>query len=75
MPKTTQVKGKRHGERLFIDISAMNMKSLGISKFWELVVYDFSNFIWRIFFQKKLDLSENIIPILKKLYIKVISVK
>ena len=75
MPKTTQVKGKRHGERLFIDISAMNMKSLGRSKFWELVVYDFSNFIWRRFFQKKLDLSENIIPILKKLYIKVISVK
>ena len=40
VPKTTQVKADRPGERLFIDISSMKMRSLGGSKFWALIVDD-----------------------------------
>ena len=46
----------------------MKSTSLGGSKFWALVVDDFPDYMWENFFNKKSDLSKNIIPILKKLY-------
>ena len=48
----------------------MKMRSLGGSKFWALIVDDYSDYMWVRLFQKKSDLSKNIIPILKKLYVK-----
>ena len=65
VPKTTQVNGNRPGEQIFIDVSSMKMRSLGGSKFWVLIVNDFSVYMWGISFQKKSDLSKKIIPILK----------
>ncbi len=70
IPKTTQVKATRPGERLFVDISSMKNRNLGGSKFWALVVDDFSDFLWGKFSSKKSDLSKNIIPILKQLFVK-----
>ncbi len=70
IPKTTQVKATRPGERLFVDISSMKNRSLGGSKFWALVVDNFSDCILGKFFSKKSDLSKNIIPILKQLFVK-----
>ena len=47
----------------------MKSRSLGGYKFWALVVDDFSDHIWGEFFNKKYDLSKNIVPILKQLYV------
>lgn len=70
IPKTTHVKATRPGERLFVDISSMKNRSLGGSKFWALVVDDHTDFLWGKFFSKKSDLSKNILPILKQLFVK-----
>ena len=51
-----------------MDISSMKEKSLGGSKFLALIVDDNSDYIWGRFFNKKLDLSDNVMPILKKLF-------
>ena len=66
--KWTQTKASKPGERLFIDISSMKERSLGGSKFWALIVDDYSDYMWGRFFNKKSDLSENVMPILKKLF-------
>ena len=67
--KWTQTKASKPGERLYyIDISSMKERSLGGSKFWALIVDDYSDYMWGRFFNKKSDLSDNVMPILKKLF-------
>ena len=73
--KYTQSKSLRPGERLFIDISSMKARSLVGSKFWALIVDDYSDFMWGGFFNKKSDLSNNMMLILKKLFIQGNNVK
>ena len=65
--KITESKGTRIGERLFIDISWVNVESYGGSRYWAIVVDDFSNFKWCVFMKRKSQLKNKIIPILKEL--------
>ena len=53
-------------KRSFIDITSMKERSLGGSKFWALIVDDYSDYLWGRFFNKKSDLSENVMPIFKE---------
>ena len=44
----------------------MKERSLGGSKFWVLIVDDYSDYIWGRLFNKRSDLSDNVMQILKK---------
>ena len=57
------------GEKVFINISLMQTRSLGNSKFWTLIVGDYSDHLWENFYDKKSDLSNNTMPILKILFV------
>jgi hypothetical protein len=42
-----------HGERLYVDISSIKGISFGGSKFWALIIHDFSCYCWSHFFEEK----------------------
>ena len=65
--KTTESKAIKVGERLFIDISLVNLESYGGSRYWAIVVDDYSNFKWCVFMKKKSMLAYKILPIIKEL--------
>ena len=67
IPKITKAKASKTGERLFIDISSVNIESHGGSRFWALIVDDFSNYKWCIFMKHKSELKHKIIRIIKEL--------
>ena len=67
LSKTTESNATKVGERLFIDISLVNIKSYGRSRYWAIVVDDYSNFKWCVFMKKKLMLGCKILPIIKEL--------
>ena len=46
--KWTQTKASKPGERLYMDISSMKERSLGGSKFWALIVDDYSDYMGKI---------------------------
>ena len=53
VPKTTDIRATRHGERLFLDISYTASVSFGGAKFWVLIVDDFSRYCWSFFVPTK----------------------
>lgn len=60
-------KSTKCGERLYIDISYINKISFGGSKYWVLVVDEFSKMKWSFFIKMKNDLPTKIIPLLVQL--------
>ena len=54
-------------ERLFLDISSVNHRSLGGNKFWLLIVNDFTRMKWSFFLKAKYDLSSTVLHFLAKL--------
>ena len=53
--------------RDYILISFQRKKKLGMLQIWALIVDDFSDYMQGRFFNKKSELGDNIMPILKKL--------
>ena len=53
------------GERLFLDISSVNCKSLGGAKFWLLVIDDATDFCWSFFLKKKSQTSARVRELIK----------
>jgi hypothetical protein len=47
--KETETRSIIRGERVFIDISSIQQKSFGGSKFWLLVIDDCTDFCWSAF--------------------------
>jgi hypothetical protein len=41
------------GERLYVDISSIKGTSFGETKFWALIIDDFSSYCWSYFLKKK----------------------
>jgi hypothetical protein len=54
------------GERLYADISSIKGESYGGSKFWALVVDDYSGYCWSYFLKEKSDLKTTLIGLLDK---------
>ena len=65
--KFTETKATKTGKRLFIDISSVNIESYGGSKYWAIVVDDYSDFKWCVFMKKKSMLTSKVVPIIKEL--------
>ena len=65
--KTTTPSSKK-GERLYIDISSIKKRSYGGSKFWVLIVDDFTKMKWSLFLKKKSELSDKVVPFLKTIH-------
>jgi hypothetical protein len=55
------------GERLYADISSIKGESYGGSKFWALVVDDYSGYCWSYFMKRKSDLKTTLIGLLDEL--------
>ena len=58
----------KKGERLYIDISSIKRRSYGGSKFWVLIVDDFTKMKWSIFVKNKSELTDKVIPFLKTMH-------
>ena len=58
----------KKGERLYIDISSIKRRSYGGSKFWVLIVDDFTKMKWSIFLKNKSELTDKVIPFLKTMH-------
>jgi hypothetical protein len=65
--KISESSSKIPGERLFIDISSIQAESFGGSKYWLLILDDFTGVSWSYFLKKKSDLSERVMELLKDL--------
>jgi hypothetical protein len=63
------------GQRLHYDISSVIDSSYGGSKFWALIVDDYTDFCWSIFLKNKSDLKEKMFSMLTDLSIAGIDVK
>jgi len=63
------------GERLYLDISSVRDASYGGSKFWALIVDDYTDFCWSIFLKNKSDLKDKMFSLLTDLHIAGIDVK
>ena len=55
------------GERLYVDISSIQGVSFGGSKFWALIVDDYSGYCWSYFMKTKSELKERVIDLIKEL--------
>jgi transposase InsO family protein len=55
------------GERLYVDISSIKGESYGGSKFWALVVDDYSGYCWSYFLKQKSDLKTTLIGLIDEL--------
>jgi len=55
------------GQRIFIDISSIQNKSIGGSKFWLLVLDDATDYCWSIPLKSKDEVSEKMIELIKEL--------
>ena len=65
--KETNNKALRAGERLFIDISSVNHRSLGGSEYMVLIVDDYTKYQWCKFLKKKSEMASETIEVIKKL--------
>ena len=55
------------GERLYVDISSIKGESYGGSKFWALVVDDYSGYCWSYFLNHKSDLKVKLVELIVEL--------
>ena len=60
-------KAKTAGERLLIDISLIKGESFGKSKHWLLIEDQFTNMRWSFFLNKRTEMSEKVINLIKEL--------
>ena len=65
--KFNKNKSKIPGERLYVDLSGIASKSIGGSKYWMLVIDDFTKFKWSYFLKRKNELSEILVNQIKSL--------
>jgi hypothetical protein len=65
----------KSGERLYIDISSIKNESFGGSKFWVLIVDDYTDYCWSLFLKHKADLKDKMFKLLTDLKIAGIVVK
>ena len=56
------------GERFYMEISSVKHRSIGGTKFWCLVVDDYTNMKWSFFLKTKNELKEKLIPFLKTIH-------
>jgi hypothetical protein len=63
------------GERLYLDISSIEDLIYGGSKFWDLIVDDYTFYSWSIFLTSKSDLKNKILSLLNASKISGIHVK
>jgi hypothetical protein len=55
------------GERLYTDISSIKGESYGGSKFWALIVDDYSGYCWSYFLKQKSSLKTTLIGLFDQL--------
>jgi hypothetical protein len=55
------------GEGLYLDISSIKDTSYGGSKFWALIVDDYTDYCWSIFLKNKSELKEQMLTLLTDL--------
>ncbi|MGL4341755.1 MAG: reverse transcriptase domain-containing protein, partial [Lactococcus lactis] len=65
--KESDSRSKVAGERLFVDISSVKAESYGGSKFWILVVDDYSDKCWSIFVNRKSLMPDKVVALIRKL--------
>ena len=58
----------KKGERLYIDISSIKKRSYGGSKFWVLIVDDFTKMKWSLFLKNKSELTDKVLLFLKTIH-------
>ena len=58
--KVAKNNATKKGERIFMDISSINVKSKGGNKFWLLLQDEFTDCIWSFFMKKKSDLTDRV---------------
>ena len=58
IPKKTELKAEKAGERVYFDISSIQYKSLGGSKFWLLFVDEYTGFKKSYFLSAKSQMAE-----------------
>jgi hypothetical protein len=63
------------GERVYLDISSIRDESYGGSRFWVLVVDDYTDYCWSILLKHKSDLKSKVMTLLTDLKIAGIDVK
>ena len=67
VPQAVSHTATKPAERLFLDISFVNHRSLGGNKFWLLIVDDLTRMKWSFFLKAKSDLSSTVLRFLAKL--------
>jgi Reverse transcriptase (RNA-dependent DNA polymerase) len=67
VPKTTETKSETPGERVFIDITSVQYRSLGGSKFWVGCVDDATDQTWSSFLKRKSDLPALMMRFLRRM--------
>jgi Zinc knuckle len=65
--KLTEDKSLEPAARLYIDVSSVQFTSYGGSKYWLLIVDDYSDYCWSIFLKTKDMLSEAMIDFINQL--------
>ena len=73
--KVSKTESTQKGERLFIDKSSVWAQSFSGSKFWLLVVDDWSNMCWSFFLPTKGHVGQTIVQFIKNLRVQKIPVK
>jgi len=67
VPKSTATRASAPGERVFIDLSKVDVSSLSGSKFWGLIVNDYTRYKWPFYLKTKDKISERAMPILREI--------
>ena len=67
VPQAVSHTATKPAERLYLDISSVNHRSLGGNKFWLLIVDDLTRMKWSFFLKAKSDLSSTVLHFLAKL--------
>ena len=60
-------KATRKGERIFLDVSSVRHESIGGSRFWVLLVDEFTKYKWSKFLKRKSDLKDKVLPTLQEI--------
>jgi transposase InsO family protein len=67
VPKTTERQSERAGELLYIDISSVKHRSYGGSKFWLLVIDDYTDRAWSFFLRRKSHQVKHVLSLITDL--------
>jgi hypothetical protein len=66
VPKSTQTRATKPGERLFLDISGPFNETLKKNKFWLRIVDDHTRYCWNLFLQRKNGYNDQLDALLYK---------